>query len=197
MGRLSLSSSTINRRAHMTEAIKESPDQTSIPKRSKKNQSELLAEQEATLRKKYRDGTLDKTKFDEAMSRIREQREIVITPDTKFFKGKFQSKSNPLETEQVIICVNGENFMFKRNILCIAPEPVLLAAKDAVYPKYTQSPGVGRKIVSIINRFVFNIEGDATFDEFKAMYAAGTKLTREKVAQHGLNIPIAESVPQT
>jgi hypothetical protein len=182
----------------MTEAIAQSPDQTSIPKRStKQSRTERLMAEEDTLRAQRREGKIDKDKFDEAMARIREQREIVLTPDTKFWKGTFQAKSNPLELEQVIIAVNGENFMFRRGLTCIVPEPVLLAGRDAVYPKYTQEPGVGRKIVSIINRFVFNVEGESTFEDFKAMYAAGTKLTREKVAQHGLRIPIAEAVPQT
>jgi hypothetical protein len=74
----------------------------------------------------------------------------------------------------------------------------LKAAIDAKYPKYSQQPNVGRKVISIINRFQFTPQGgDATYEEFKTMYNEGTKLTREKVAQFGLNIPVAEAVPQT
>jgi|GEM_PF-5127412 len=121
---------------------------------------------------------------------------VVIKRKDKFLKGMWANKSDPNEPDKVVITVNGEPIMWQRGVETIVPECYYLAAKDAVYNKYSVKPSEGRKVSARISRFPFTITGESTYDEFRAAFAAGSKFTREAVAIHGLNIPVAKSVPQ-
>jgi hypothetical protein len=124
------------------------------------------------------------------------QQTVVIKRVDKFIKGIWANKSDPNDNDKVTISINGEPITWQRGVEVIVPECYLLAAKNARYPKYTVKPGEGRKVAAIIDRFPFTVTGESSYEEFKREFAAGTKKTREAVAQHGLNIPVAKSVPQ-
>lgn len=157
----------------MTEATKESPDQKPIPQKLPK------------------DGVLVNAGFtDEPVT------SAVCHSKTKFWWGIWASKANENDTESVRIGVNGETLTFQRGVETIVPEPYLPENIHAKYAKFKQEPGKGRKITSYIDRFPFTKLRPATFEEFRKMFMEGNKKTREAIAQHGLNIPISDAVPQ-
>ena len=120
----------------------------------------------------------------------------VINRKTTFFLGTFASRSNTTDPEAVRLSVQGETITFKRGVDTIVPEPYLEVARHARYPKFTQEPGHGRKIIGFIDRFPFSVKREATYDEFRKAFTAGSKETREAVARHGLTIPVEDSIPQ-
>lgn len=123
----------------------------------------------------------------------------VVNKKTKFFRGKWAEKANPLEPNSVIMSVNGEPLTWQRGVTTIVPEPYMVVAGNAVYQKFSQEPNKGRKVISTISRFTWHPDPDrptATFEEFRDMFSAGTKKTKDMVAQHGLKVPVEQSVPQ-
>lgn len=127
------------------------------------------------------------------------QAKKVVTPQTKFFRGKWAMKSNPNELETVRISVEGEVLQWQRGVMTIVPDPYLQAARDATVQQFTQNPGQGRKLVAIISRFNFEIDTakpEASFQDFKDMYKTGTEKTKQAVGQFGLNIPVDQAIPQ-
>ena len=157
----------------MTEATKESPDQKQIPSRQSK------------------DGILVQAGFtDDPVP------SAVVHAKTKFWWGIWANKANENETESIRIGVNGETLTFQRGVETIVPEPYLPENIHARYAKFKQQPGQGRKVVSHIDRYPFTKIKEATFAEFRKMFLEGSKKTREAIAQHGLNIPISDAVPQ-
>jgi len=120
----------------------------------------------------------------------------VVNSKTKFTRGVWAHKSNPADPDSVRLAVQGETLTFQRGVECIVPEPYLDVARHAVFQKFKQEPGKGRKVAAHITRFPFMPIGPATFAEFKKMFTEGTLKTRKSVAQHGLNIPVEDEVPQ-
>ena len=114
----------------------------------------------------------------------------------KYKRVIFDSKSNPNDTNDVVISVEGFALKAQRNIETIVPDFILEAADHATYVKYTIRPGEGRKIGEKIRKFPYKVIGDATFAEFKKALVDGTKKTRDAVSTHGLNIPVEKSTPQ-
>lgn len=108
----------------------------------------------------------------------------------------FLPTSNQLDTPDVVLSVQGFVVKCQRGVETIVPEFILRAADHATYAKYRIEPGQGRKVADIIRKFPYEVIGEATYAEFKALYNAGTKRTREAVAQHGLKIPLEKAVPQ-
>ena len=64
------------------------------------------------------------------------------------FRGVWAAKSNPNDPDCVRLAVNGETITFQRSVECIVPEPYLVVAKNATYPKFKQEPGKGRKVAA-------------------------------------------------
>jgi hypothetical protein len=120
----------------------------------------------------------------------------VVNSKTRFFKVIWAAKSNPNDPNAIRLAVNGETITFKRSVECIVPEPYLDNARHAVYPKFTQEPGKGRKVVAYIERFPFTVLGPATFEEFSKSFREGTEKTRKAVEQYGIAIPVEDAVPQ-
>jgi hypothetical protein len=120
----------------------------------------------------------------------------VISKNTKFFRGRFAAKANVNDPDSVKLSVQGEILVFQRDVDTIIPEPYLVVAQNAKHPKFTVEPGQGRKVVGWISRYPFNKTGEATYEEFKTLFDEGTRKTKDNIARFGLNIPVAEAVPQ-
>jgi hypothetical protein len=113
-----------------------------------------------------------------------------------FKRVRFLPTSNHLDTPDVVLSVQGFVVKCQRGVETIVPDFILKAADNATYAKYKIEPGQGRKVADIIRKFPYEIIGEATYAEFKALYNAGTKRTREAVAQYGLKIPLEKVIPQ-
>jgi hypothetical protein len=125
-----------------------------------------------------------------------EQPSGVVHSKTRFWRGVWANKSNENDPDAVRLGINNETLTFQRGVECIVPEPYLEVAAHARYPKFKHEPGKGRKVSAYIDRFPFTRIREATFEEFKTMFAEGNRKTRAAVAQHGLQIPLEDSVPQ-
>lgn len=196
----------------MTEAIKESPDQTSAA-----TATQALVQPKAEQKPKNKGGrpkkiqtatepqrppmtqppapvALNVTVADSTTGH--QKPSSVINKETQFFRGQWANKSNPNDPDSVTLAINGETIRWQRGVDVIVPAPYLANAKDARYPKYKQEPGMGRKVEAYITRFPFTPSGTATLEEFRRAFMEGTKATQKAVQQYGLKVPVAESVPQ-
>ncbi len=123
-------------------------------------------------------------------------------PQTSIFTGakykrvKFDLKSNPSDPNDVVLAVQGFQIKCQRGVETIVPDFILDLANNAIITRYSVQPGQGRKVEARTPKFPATVLGDATEAEFKAAFAAGSKKTREAVAQYGLKIPIEKSQPQ-
>lgn len=124
------------------------------------------------------------------------------SPDKGIFAGakykrvKFDLKSNPTDPNDVVLAVQGFQVKCQRGVETIVPDFILEAADHAIITKYTVQPGQGRKVGDRIRKFPYTVLGDATESDFRALFMAGSKKTREAVAQYGLKIPVEKSQPQ-
>lgn len=119
-----------------------------------------------------------------------------IFDGAKYKRVIFDQKSNPTDANDVVLAVQGFTIKCQRGVETIVPDFILDAADHATYAKYRVVPGEGRKVGERIRKFPYKVIGEATASEFKALFAAGTKKTREAIAAHGLNIPIEKAVSQ-
>lgn len=114
----------------------------------------------------------------------------------KYKRVKFHHKSNPTDTPDVVLGVQGFVLKCQRGVETIVPDFILEAADHATFAKYRIEPGQGRKVAEIIRKFPYEVLGEADYQQFKAAYNAGTRKTREAIAQHGLKVPVEQSVTQ-
>lgn len=114
----------------------------------------------------------------------------------KFKRVRFESKSNPTDTNDVVLAVQGFQLKCQRGVETIVPDFILDAADHATYKKFTVRPGEGRKVGETIRKFPYNVLGDSTYAEFITELRAGTKKTRQAVAMFGLKIPVEQTAPQ-
>jgi len=119
-----------------------------------------------------------------------------IFTGTKYKRVKFDLKSNPSDPNDVVLAVQGFQVKCQRGVETIVPDFILGSADHAIVTRYSVQPGEGRKVAARIPKFPYTVLGDATEAEFKAEFAAGSKKTREAVAQYGLKIPIEKSQAQ-
>lgn len=117
--------------------------------------------------------------------------------DCEYMRVVFQPKANPNDPNDVVLSVQGFAVKCQRGVETIVPDFILEAADHATYKKFSVEPGQGRKVAATIRKFPYQIVGKATREEFQALYLAGTKKTRQAVAQYGLKIPTEQAVEQS
>lgn len=115
--------------------------------------------------------------------------EVVPTPKERVFWVRFQEKSNPNDTEDVILSVNGEILHIRRNQRVPVPERFLEAADNARYPRYQQRPGELRKIVGYVRTYPYERIEEATWDDYWQTRASGTEQNRKYLEEHGMEKP--------
>ena len=114
----------------------------------------------------------------------------------KYKRVRFEPKSNPIDTNDVVLAVQGFQVKCQRGVETICPDFILEAADHATYKKFTVRPGEGRKVGETIRKFPYSVLGDATPEQFFSELRSGTKKTKQAVAMHGLKIPVEQAIPQ-
>ena len=114
----------------------------------------------------------------------------------KYHRVRFESKSDPTATNDVVLAVQGFTVKCQRNVETIVPDFILRAADNATYVKYRVVPGEGRKVETTIRKFPYQIIGDSSYKEFMTLFLQGSKKTRAAIAAHGLQVPIEKTQPQ-
>lgn len=109
--------------------------------------------------------------------------EVIITPakveGEKYYKVRFHAKSNPNDTDNVNLGVNGEILVIRREDEVIIPERFVECARHATYPQFTQLPNEPRKITGKVMTFPLDILGEGTKEEYLKMKRDGTEKTQE------------------
>ena len=103
-------------------------------------------------------------------------------PPEKYTWVRFHIKSRPDDEDDVVLSVQGDVLLMKRNEKVPIPERYVECAKNARYPHFKQLPNEARKIVGEIRVYPFEILGPATEKEYLEWKAEGTKLNQEAAA---------------
>lgn len=97
----------------------------------------------------------------------------------KYYKVRFNQKSDPNQEDDVTLIVNGEVLLMQRGVDVIIPGRFKECADHATYPQFRQKPNEPRKVVANIQVFPYALSGEATEEEYKKQLASGNKKTRE------------------
>jgi hypothetical protein len=106
----------------------------------------------------------------------------------KYWRVKFQAKSNPNDSEDVQLSVNGETLIIAREREVIIPDRFKECADHGVYPQFRQLPNQPRKIIGRIKTFPYDTIGPATESEYFKAKAEGTRKTIETVNRYGHDV---------
>ena len=98
--------------------------------------------------------------------------------DHAYWWVSFAAKDNPNASDQVILGVNGNILVMKRNVNVILPSNYLEVADHAVAKQYRQLPGESRVIVGEIKTYPYTKIKPATKAEFDKMKREGTKASK-------------------
>jgi hypothetical protein len=104
----------------------------------------------------------------------------------KYYRVKFQQKSDANQPDEVILSVNGEVLQITRNVEVIIPYRFKEAADNGVTPQFKQLPGQTRKQIGEVRTFPYDLLGEATEQEFLRLKEEGTRLTRQSVESAAL-----------
>lgn len=106
----------------------------------------------------------------------------------KYWRVRFQAKSNPNDAEDVHLAVNGETLIIAREKEVVIPDRFRECADHAVYPQFRQLPNQPRKIIGRVKVFPYDLMGPATEEEYFRAKAEGTKRTIEAVTRYGHDV---------
>lgn len=101
----------------------------------------------------------------------------------------FNEKSHPNDTNDVVLCVNGDMHQQKRGVEGPCPDRFLEVADRAVYPHYKQEPGKPRKVAAHIQRYLYRRLRPSTMTEYRQWRTDGTKKNLEYVEKYGMEAP--------
>lgn len=105
-----------------------------------------------------------------------------------YWRVKFNAKSHVNESDDVMLSVNGEVLIMKREQEVILPERFLVCADNATYPHFQQLPNKPRKVIGHIKTFPYTRLGEATKREYETQRNAGTKKSKADVARYGFDL---------
>jgi len=103
--------------------------------------------------------------------------------DHDFWWVTFAAKDNPNAADQVMLGINGNILVMKRNVPVIVPSNYLQVADHAVAKQYRQLPGEERRVVGEIKTFPYTKIKPATKKEYLAMKKKGTQASKESNAK--------------
>jgi len=104
----------------------------------------------------------------------------------KFYKVRFHDKSNPNDTNDVSLGVNGEILVAKRNEETIIPGRYAECARHATHDIFKQLPGERRKITGKVMTFPFDVICEVSQAEYLTLKSEGTKKTQEALDKASL-----------
>jgi len=109
-------------------------------------------------------------------------------PKEKFYRVKFNAKSSPNDTDDVILSVNGATLIAQREREIVISERYKEDADHATYPQTRQIPGKNRKTISWIKTYPYEVIGEATQEEFLDVKKKGTKQTKRNIQKYGYDV---------
>ena len=109
-------------------------------------------------------------------------------PKEKYFKVRFQAKSHPNDSRDVMLAVNGETLLINRESEVIVPQRFLECADHAVYPHFRQMPNQPRKIVGKIKVYPYDRLSESTEAEYFKQKKEGTEQTKDAIRKHGFDL---------
>jgi len=110
------------------------------------------------------------------------------TPREKYFEVRFSAKSNPIDSDDVVLAVQGETLVIQREKNIVLPERFLECADHTRYPKFTQEPGKDRKTGSMIMTFPYQRIREATEEEYLQQKTSGTKKVKRDIERYGFDL---------
>jgi hypothetical protein len=106
----------------------------------------------------------------------------------KYYKVRFHAKSHANDPDDVMLSVNGEVLLMRREKEVIIPGRFKECADHAVFPQYRQVPGKQRKLVAQIRIYNYDTLGDATEEDFKNQVVEGNKVTKQNLIKFGPDV---------
>jgi len=110
-----------------------------------------------------------------------------IKPE-KYYRVRFHAKSHVNDPDDVMLSVNGEVLIMRREKPVIIPARFKECADHAVYPQFRQVPGKQRKMVAQVRIYNYDTLSDATEEDFKNQIIEGNKITKENIIKYGPDV---------
>lgn len=104
----------------------------------------------------------------------RTSKKDVEEKETGYRRVRFHAKSNPADTEDVFLSVNGAALLLQREVETIVPTNYLEVADNTLQQRFRQMPGETRKVLAQVKTFPYENLGPATKEEFEKMKRSGT-----------------------
>jgi len=101
--------------------------------------------------------------------------------EEEYWKVIFAEKSNPMDTDDAHLTVNGESLIITRGVPVIIPKRFLLSADHGTHDVYRQLPGEPRKKLFKVQTYPYTVlEKGLTEKDYLAMKREGDKIQRDK-----------------
>lgn len=108
-------------------------------------------------------------------------------PKEKYWWVRFNAKSNPNDTDDVQLMVNGETLVIRREVEVVVPDRFLECADHGTYPVFIQTPNKPRKVVGKIQFYPYTRLKEATEEEFLRHKAEGTRQMLTDIQRFGFD----------
>ncbi len=102
-----------------------------------------------------------------------------------YWRVKFQAKASPNDTPDVVLVVNGDTLICKREVETIIPDRYKECADNGTYQQWEQKPGETRKVIARIKIYNYDLIGPASEKEYFDFLNKGTKHTKEIIEKFG------------
>ncbi len=109
-------------------------------------------------------------------------------PEEKYYRVRFNAKSNPNDTDDVQLSVNGETLQIQRDKDVVIPQRFLECADHTTYDQFRQLPNQPRKVVARLKTYPYNVIAPATKEEYVKQRADGTKKQKESIEKFGFDL---------
>lgn len=110
---------------------------------------------------------------------------VAALENETYFLVRFSAKANPYDPDDVMLAVNGETLVMRREAECVVPGSFLECCDHARHPVYRQLPNQPRKVVGHLKTFPYDRIREATREEFLAQRADGNRRTAEAIRRYG------------
>lgn len=102
-----------------------------------------------------------------------------LTEGEKVFLVRFHAKAHPNDPDDVVLSVNGDVLVIKREEEIPLLGRYVECARHATFPQFRQLPGQQRKVVAKVQKYQFDILGESTIEEFRKVRQVGTAQAAE------------------
>lgn len=104
------------------------------------------------------------------------------TAEEKYYTVMFNPRSDPGETEDVHLIVNGDVLVCQRGVKVIIPERYKECADHTTIPIFNQKPNEARKEVGNKMLYPYSSYGEATKAEYLKFLSEGNRKTKQDLA---------------